>query len=467
MIFLLFLIGMFSTPASAADRPGDTPYAESFTLANGLRVLVIPNHTVPAVAHMVWYRVGGSDEQQPKTGLAHYLEHLMFKATAHLQAGEFSRMVAYYGGNDNAFTTEDYTVYHQTIPREYLGLVMLLEADRMHNLQLDEATALKERDVILEERSMRVDNVPASLLSEQMDAMLYGLDYPYGVPVIGWRKDMEQLTWQDAQHFYHRYYAPNNATVIVSGDVTQEEVRELAEKYYGALPRNPELDNRTRAVQVAHITAPAPTSPIVLKDERVEQPEWLRYYLAPGAVSGETQHTLPLVVLAQLLGGGETGRLYQALVVKQQLATSAGADYDDLSLGQTIFRLYATPKPGVSFAQIQQAVEQEIALLLKDGATKQEMQRAKNLLRAQVIYARDGLTPMAHIYGAALSTGLDTDYVEHWPERITAVNPEQVLAAAHFIFDTPREVTGELVPTAPVAGHAPVPALPNSQGVVR
>ena len=413
----------------------------SFTLENGMKVVGIPNHKIPAVTHMIWYKVGAADEKPGKSGFAHLFEHLMFKGTSMLQSGEFSRLVSYYGGNDNAFTGQNFTAYFQTINRQHLPLVMLMEAERMRNLQLDEETVNTERNVVLEERSMRVDNDPGSLLMEKMNHALFQT-HPYGTPVIGWRREIEKLSLADSADFYRTYYNPNNAIVVVSGDITEQDLRAYAKHYYGRLKAGINTDDKRR-----HITVMPPAvanTRVDHEDTRVNTPEWIKIIQAPSANTGETKHAFPLVVLANILGGGETGRLYQSLVVEQKLAASAGAYYDDIALGPTTFSLYATPHKGVSFEQIEAAINQEIDNILREGVTLDELQHTKSSLKADFIYSRDGVRSMAFIYGHVLSANLSTDYIEQWTDHIEKIELSDIAQAAQHVLTSSNFVIGTL-----------------------
>ena len=327
---------------------------ETFTLDNGMQVVVVTNRRAPVVSHHVWYKVGSADSPLGKSGLAHFLEHLMFKGTANLEPGEFSRIVARNGGNENAFTGPDYTGYFQTIAKDRLELVMRMEADRMVNLVLDDDEVVRERSVVLEERSQRTDNDPGARLGEQLNATQF-YHHPYRLPVIGWRHEMETYSREDALDFYRAWYAPNNAVLIVAGDIDAAELRPLAEKYYGAIPARPvpERDRVQEPPQDAR-------REVVLSDPRVQQPYWLRSYLAPSFSAGASEHAYPLEVLSEILGGTSTSRLYRSLVIEQKLATSAGAYYRGTALDLTTFRVYATPRPGVSLDQLEAAVEAEL-----------------------------------------------------------------------------------------------------------
>jgi zinc protease len=422
---------------------------ETFTLDNGMQVVVVTDRRAPVVSHHVWYKVGSADSPLGKSGLPHFLEHLMFKGTENLAPGEFSEIIARNGGNENAFTGSDYTGYYQTIARDRLELVMEMEADRMTNLVLDEAAVLPERDVVLEERSQRVDNDPGSRLAEQLNAAQF-LHHPYRLPVIGWRHEMETYTREDALDFYRTWYAPNNAVLIVAGDIDAEELRPLAEKYYGTIPRR-DVPERVRVQEPPQQAA----REVELIDPRVMQPYWQRSWLAPSYTAGATEHAYPLQVLAEVLGGTSTSRLYRSLVIEQKLASSAGAYYRGSSLDDATFRIYATPRPGVSLDQIEAAVEAELARLAEQPITEEEVARSTSRLVGEAVYARDSLSSAVRSFGVALATGRSVDDVEAWPARIAAVDAEQVNAAAAHVFRPERSVTGRLSPDAATTAAAP------------
>lgn len=428
----------------------------TYTLANGLQVVVVENHRAPIVSHMVWYRVGAADEPAGKSGIAHMLEHLMFKGTPTIPPGEFSKIVARLGGRDNAFTSSDYTAYFQNIAADRLEAVMKLEADRMRNLTLDEQNFTTERAVVLEERRSRTDNNPSALLSEQMEAALYR-NHPYHRPIIGWGSEIAALTRQDALDFYKRWYAPNNAILVVAGDVEPEKVRALAETYYG--PLKPEdIPARIRADEPPQV---APRT-VTLEDPRVQQQSWSRLYMAPSYTAGDKAAPYALQVLSEILGGGATSRLYTSLVVTQGLAASAGAWYDPSALDHSTFGMAATPRPGVPLPKLEAALEKEVQAALDKGLTAAEVEQAKARLKANVAYARDSLHTGARVLGEALTTGQSVADVEAWPQRIAAVTPEQVNAAAKAVLDAKASVTGILLPkpgaTAQAQPAAPMPA---------
>jgi len=427
---------------------------ETFELANGMQVVVIPNHRVPIISHMVWYKVGAADELPGKSGLAHMLEHLMFKGTPSVPPGEFSKIVARNGGRDNAFTTSDYTGYYQNVAADRLELVMKMEADRMRNLVLDQPNFVTEKAVVLEERRSRTDNNPAALLHEQMEASLF-LNSPYHRPVIGWKNEIEGLTLDDAMAFYHRWYGPNNAILVVAGDVDAATVRPLAEKYYGSLERV-DLPKRIRPEE----PPPQVARRLTLTDARVGQPAWTRLYLAPSYVAGDTARAYPLEVLAEVIGGSATSRLYRSLVVDRGLAASASATYDPSSLGLTSFAIWVSPRPGVPVDKLEPLVEQELARIAKDGVTEDEVSRAKERLVASVAYARDSLHTGAQTLGEALTTGQGVDEVEAWPDHIAAVTREQVIAAAAKVLIPKGSVTGLLLPDPNAPASARTRAFP-------
>ncbi len=413
---------------------------ESFTLDNGLQVVVVTNRRAPIVNHMVWYRVGAADEELGKSGLAHFLEHLLFKGTETAGPGEFSDIIARNGGRENAFTSYDYTGYFQTIASDRLELMMKYEADRMVNLVLTDDVVLPERDVILEERRSRVDNEPGAQLSEMARAALF-MNHPYGISIIGWEHEMAQLTTEDALAFYRRWYAPNNAVVVISGDVSLDEVRPLAERYYGAVPRRA-VPERARPQEPTQM---APRR-VTLKSPRVRQPSLSISYLAPSYNRGEPGEAYALQVLSEILGGGTVSRLYLSLVVEQGLAASAGSSYGGDSFDLSTFSFYGSPRPGTELAQTETALRKEIDKLLEDGVTEEEVAEAKERLQSAAVFARDSVSTPSRVIGAALVTGQTLEDVEAWPERIGAVTAEQVNAVARAVFDERRSVTAVLEP---------------------
>lgn len=410
-----------------------------FMLGNGMEVVLIEDHRVPMVHHMVWYKVGAADEAPGEGGIAHYLEHLMFKGTPSVPPGEFSKIVARQGGRDNAFTSSDYTGYFQTIARDRLDLVMRMESERMDRLQVREEDAKPELQVVLEERLSRVGNQPRSLFGEQMDAAQF-LNHPYARPVIGWEHELKTLDLAKAMAFYRRHYGPNNAVLIVAGDVTPEELKPLAEKYYGPIARR-DVPPRVRPQEPPQLAARR----LVMHDSRVNQASLMRTYLAPSRTAGATEHAVPLTVLAEILNGA-TGRLHRQLVAGSGPAASAGAGYQSLSLDPNTFSLSATPKPGRTVADAEAALDAVVAELLRDGVTEAELVQARNVLLADAVFARDSLFTAARTFGAAITSGLSIEAVENWPQFVKAVTRDQIHAAIRHVFDSRRSVTGHLLP---------------------
>jgi len=450
-IFLaLFLVvsSPAAVPTAVEASPG--PQISHFTLENGLEVVVIPDHRTPVVTHMVWYKVGSADETAGKTGLAHFLEHLMFKGTKKNPMGLFSQTVATIGGQENAFTSSDYTGYFQRTSREHLKTLMEFEADRMTGLVLGEEEVRPELAVVLEEQNMRVANNPGARLEIQMDAELY-LNHPYHHPVIGWRNELEALTREDALAFYRRFYTPNDAVLVVAGDVTAEEVKALAEETYEKVKPVTEIGPRVRPQE------PVPEAPraVTLSDPRVAQPSLQRFYLVPSYTSATPGDAEALDVLAHILGHGSNSRLYQELVVDRGVAVNAGAGYEGTSLDATKLRISASPKPGTSLAQLEDAVDSVIAEVIEKGVSADELDRSKNRMIADAVYAQDNQGTLARWYGAALTTGSSVKDIETWPDRIRAVTAEQVQDAARRWFDKRRSVTGYLVKDAQTVEKRP------------
>lgn len=438
MRFLIVAVLTFGlgAPASAKESVTD------FTLDNGLQVVVIEDHRAPVAVHMLWYRAGAADEKPGVSGIAHFLEHLLFKATDTMESGELSRVVAENGGSDNAFTSQDYTAYYQRVAADRLGLMMQMEADRMRNLRLTEEDIATERNVILEERAQRTDSNPSALFHEQMNAAAY-LNHPYGTPIIGWRHEAAQLSREDALAFYERFYAPNNAILIVAGDVTPDEVRAMAQEHYGPLKPTPDLAERERRAEPPQLAERR----LRFEDPRVSQPYVYRQYVAPERDAGAQDHAAALVYLAEILGGsGATSVLGRALQFDNPIAVYAGAGYGSVMLDDTEFSLVVYPTQGTSLAEAEAALDAQIAEFLETGIDAEQFERIKFQIRADQVYAQDNAMARAQRYGRALTSGLTIEDVQAWPDVLQAVTPEQVMEAAHKVFDDRRSVTGWLVP---------------------
>ena len=426
--------------ASGAQSAPNGPQISDFILGNGLELVVIPDHRAPVVTHMIWYKVGAADETPGKSGLAHFLEHLMFKGTAKNPAGKFSQVVARIGGQENAFTSQDYTGYFQRVASEQLRTVMEFEADRMTGLQLTDDVVLPERNVILEEQNQRVGNNPRARLTEQIDAALY-LNHPYGKPVIGWRQEMEQLSRDDAIGFYRRFYAPNNAIVVIAGDVDPLKVRTMVEETYGKIPRHGTVAPRVRPEE----PPPVAVRSLTLADPRVEMPTLQREYLVPSFRTAKRGESEALEVLSHILGSGSNSRLYRALVVDKQMAVMASAWYDTNALDLSKFGVVGGPRPGVALQQLESEIDAVIAQIIDKGVTPEELERTKTRLIADAVYAQDNQATMARWYGAALTTGATVNDVRSWTDRIRAVTAEQVQGAAKQWLEKQRSVTGYLI----------------------
>lgn len=432
------LLGLFALALPAAAET-----VSNFTLDNGMQVVVIEDHRAPVVTQMVWYKIGRADEAPGHSGIAHFFEHLMFKGTKTVAPGEFSATVEQQGGNDNAFTTNDYTAYFQRIAADRLDLMMKLEADRMVNLTMSEEDVATERQVILEERGQRVDSDPASLMQEQMSAAQF-LNHPYGIPVIGWRDEIAALTRQDALDFYRAYYAPNNAILVVAGDVDPQAVLEMAKTHYGPLPPSDKIKPRQRPAEPPQLAERR----LVLSDQRVAQPYIARSYLAPERNPGDQKQAAALAVLAELLGGsGTTSILARALQFDTQTAVYASAFYDGTSVDPETFGLVLVPSEGVALADAEKAMDDVIAEFLKKGVNAKDLERIKTKVRAAEIYSRDSAGGLARDYGAALAVGLTLQDVADWPNLLQAVTADDVMAAANLVLNRNQAVTGWLTAT--------------------
>jgi zinc protease len=434
------LVAAITMPLAANAQEQEATVVD-FVLDNGLEVVIIPDHRAPVVTHMLWYRTGSADEQPGKSGIAHFFEHLMFKGTTNHGPGEFSARVAEVGGRENAFTSYDYTGYYQQVAPSELRVMMEFEADRMHNLVLTDDVIGPERDVIIEERNSRVENNPQALLGEEINATLYQ-NHPYRIPVIGWMHEIEELNREDAIEFYGRYYAPNNAILIVAGDVEPEAVRGMAEEIYGSVPRGPDLPPRVRPTEPEQNAART----VTLSDERVAVPSYSKRWLVPSYTTAEPGKAEALDLLSEVLGGGVRSRIYQELVVKQGIAASAGAYYQGTSLDDTSFTVYGSPRGDATLEQVEAAIDAEIAKIAEDGVTDDELAKAKKRFLRSMIFSRDDQADMARIYGATLTTGGTVEDIAEWPDRIEAVTADQVKAAAAEWLDQRRSVTGYLLP---------------------
>lgn len=439
-------------PALAEDTQEKVFNAKSYTLDNGLQIYVVENHRAPVVTHMVWYRVGAADEAVGKSGIAHFLEHLLFKGQSDknlgdIKPGGFSKIVRSLGGEDNAFTSQDYTAYFQSIASENLETVMNMEAGRMRGLNPPPEEVVSENKVILEERRQRTDNDPRAQMQEQMEEALFP-NHPYAKPVIGWFHEMESLTWDDAKSFYDLHYAPNNALLVVSGDVTGERVLEIAKKTYGLLEKR-DIPERVRPKSPPFIAR----SSVTLAHEMIREPIFMRTYRVPGYRQNKDD-SLALQVLEEIIGSGSSSRLYKSLVIEKKIAVNIGLGYDPNAWDDGTISVSATPVPNKNILEVQAAIDGELRKLIKDGISDKELADALQRLEAEAVYARDSVAGPAMILGYSLITGSTLDDIENWPQNIRKVTKEQVqdVAKRWLNPDTPSltpPVNGYLIPKVP------------------
>ena len=440
LVLMLAMLALTQTTLSARAAPR----ISEFKLANGMDVVVVPDHRAPVVTHMVWYRVGAADEPPGKSGIAHFLEHLMFKSTDKIPSGEFSKIVSRLGGQDNAFTGNDATAYFQRIAKDRLATVMSMEADRMINLRLTDTEVRTERQVILEERRSRIDNNPTAILDEQMNAVLY-YAHPYGIPVIGWEHEIAKLERPDAMAFYKLYYAPNNAILVVAGDVTADEVRKLAEETYGKIPPNPAmLPERMRPKEPPQFAS----RHIEVVDARAGNPSLHRYYLAPSYATAAPGEAEALDILMKIAATGSTSRLYRKLVMEEKAASSTGGWYAGSGLDYGKIGIHAVAGPGASLDQIESLIDSVLADIRSNGVTDAELERAKNSYIAEYVYDSDNQSTMARRYGWGLSVGRTVAEIDKWPEDIARVTRDDIQKVAAKYLDPRHSVTGRMIPGA-------------------
>jgi len=438
-------------------------YPTSFTLDNGLQIVVVPNHLAPAVTQMVWYKVGSADEVPSKSGIAHYLEHLMFRGTKELGPGAFSRKIAAEGGSDNAFTSYDYTAFHETVAADRLQMVMQMEADRMQNLQIKPETATPELSVVLDERQQRTDNSPEGRFEEKLRAALMP-HYPYGIPVIGWKPEIEKLTAADAQDWYQHHYAPNNAIVVISGDVEPDEVKKLAEQIYGKIPRR----EIAAAKVFPALSDPAQRS-LTMTDAEVDQPQVEWDAVMPSYKTQKNSEAYAVEVLEEALGGGEVGALYRDLVVTQGIAAGISTNYDPDARGDAVFTIALSPQPGKDPQTLEKVLQEELQKLAKNGLDDAAVTSAKKRLTRAAIFERDSITAPGYVFGEGLTTGHTVEDIETWPDRINAVAVAQVNAVLRMLADNPHAITGLLLPDKNISPEARAaarkPALSHSESI--
>ena len=433
-LFTSFALMIAASVATAED-------VTTYMLDNGMEAVVIEDARAPVVVHMLWYKVGSADEPVGASGVAHFLEHLLFKATDVLESGEFSATVAANGGSDNAFTSYDYTAYFQRIASDRLELMMQMESNRMNNLRITAADVETERQVVLEERNQRTENSAGALAREQFRAAQFQ-NHRYGVPIIGWKHEMEQLELADALDFYDLYYSPNNAVLVVAGDVKPDEVLALAEKYYGVIPAEANLPVRERPQEPPQRAERR----ITYVDQRVSQPYLVRSYLAPERDPGAQTEAAALVFLADLLGGSSfTSALGQALQFDTQTAIFTSASYDGSNLDSGTFSLVVAPSEGISLSVAEAAMDETVAAFMDAPIDPERMESIRTQLRASEIYAKDNVQGLARRYGAALTQSLTIADVQAWPDILQAVTEDDIKAVAAKVFNRDQSVTGWVV----------------------
>jgi zinc protease len=440
---LLTLLALMTITTSASTLAlAAAPRAQDYKLDNGMQIVVIPDHRAPVVQHMVWYKVGSSDEVAGKSGIAHFLEHLMFKGTEKIGPGQFSKTIARNGGQDNAFTGNDSTTYFQSVAKDRLPLVMQMESDRMANLRLLEQDVLTERNVILEERRSRIENDPGARLDEQMRATLYQ-NHPYRTPVIGWFHEMAKLSRDDAFTFYHRYYAPNNAILVVAGDVEPEEVLKLAKDTYGTLKANPETLRAARPTEPPAVAGRR----LTMVDERAGQATIVRHYIGPCYAKAMPREAEALELLMKVLAGGSTSRMYRSLVVEQKMASSIEGSFSGEALDSGRIALYGVAADGVKLADLEAGMDKVIADVVANGVTAKELDIARNQFIASYVYESDGIGALARRYGWGLVNGQSIADIEDWPNRLKQVTADDVKMVATKYLNIKGSVTGWLEPT--------------------
>lgn len=447
-----FLLVIFSATFAFTSFAQDKVFnAKSTILDNGLEVVVVENNRAPVVTHMLWYRVGAADEPAGKSGIAHFYEHLMFKGHSHpelgtFDPGEFSRVVRSLGGEDNAFTSQDYTAYFQSVSSEHLEQMMRMEAGRMRGLKIPQSEFDSEQKVIIEERAQRTDNDPRAQMAEQMNEALYP-NHPYSIPIIGWKHEIEALTLDDALAFYDLYYVPNNAVLVISGDVQAEDVFEMAKRTYGLIEKGEDVI-RERTISPPFISQ----TTVTLEHETIKQPSFQRKYRVP-SYGQSKEESLALQVLDSIMGGGASARLYKSLVVEKKIATSISFSYWSASWDDAVISINATPSDGVSMHDLELAISEQLRELIKNGITDTELSEAKVKMHAEAVYARDSLTGPAMIIGYSMITGSSLDDIETWPAQIQTVTADQVKAVAATYLNPDKlykypPVTGILLPKA-------------------
>jgi zinc protease len=422
LLRILFLFLMFTQLAGAANSDADT---HEFMLNNGLKLIVREDHRAPTVAHMVWYRAGSMDEVNGRTGVAHVLEHMMFKGTEKVKAGEFSRLVAAVGGRENAFTSRDYTAYFQQVEKSKLDEVIKLEADRMSNLNFDDAEFLKEIQVVMEERRLRTEDNPSSLLNESLMATAY-MSSPYRHPIVGWMNDLQNMKASDARDWYRSWYKPNNATVVISGDVDAKQVLSVVEKYYGAIAaqelpvRKPQIEPPQKGIKQVQVKAPADSPQLAMA--------WKVPRLEPGKLDDVEPYALEL--LTAVLDGYDNARLNRVLVKQEKVVNDVGVGYDMVSRGPELFLIKVSLAKGKTIEQAQLSIRRALEQLKQKGILDSELKRIKVRILSEQIYKRDSIFGQAMEIGSTEMAGFSWRDINYMLDKMQTITPEQVQAVA-------------------------------------
>ncbi len=441
IILLNVLLSLILAPASAGVFDPKT-----FTLSNGLQGIVIENHRAPLVTHMVWYKVGAIDDPQLKSGLAHFLEHLMFKGTPDSPAGRMLKEVERIGGSLNAATSQDFTYYYQTVPADKLELVMSLEAGRMKDLQINDTYVGPEKNVVLEERRMRIENNPLGQFVEALHSNFYR-HHPKRIPTIGWEHEIRTYTAEDAQNFYNTWYTPNNAVLVVAGDTTVEEVKKLAEKYYGEIP----IKTHPSPVEIKEPSSQPIQACIKVLTPYIDHPFLARLYPCPTFRDHSGKYVNALETLNHILGQSKTGLLYKEFVEKRRLAAGVSIEHESFTRGPSTFTVIAQPTPGTSLSTLEKELFSFIEDLKKKGISPEEIAKAKQRMLVTLAYTKDHVLNGATTLAEPVIVGGSIRDVEEWPERLKAVTPELVNEAFRLVFDSTYFVTGHLLPEKPDA----------------
>ena len=418
--FLFLLCAPLSWAASS-----NAPDTHEFMLGNGLKLIVREDHRAPTVAHMVWYRAGSMDEVNGRTGVAHVLEHMMFKGTDKVKSGEFSRLVAAVGGRENAFTSRDYTAYFQQVEKSKLDKVIELEADRMSNLNFDDAEFLKEIQVVMEERRLRTEDNPSSLLNESLMATAF-MTSPYRHPVVGWMNDLQNMKAADARDWYRSWYAPNNATVVISGDVDPKQILKAVEKYYGAISmhelpvRKPQIEPPQKGIKQVQVKAPADNAQLAMA--------WKVPRLEPGKLDDPEPYALEL--LTAVLDGYDNARLNRVLVKQEKVVNDVGVSYDMISRGPELFLINASMAKGKTVAQAQASIRKALEELKQKGILESELKRIKVRILSDQIYKRDSIFGQAMEIGSTEMAGFSWKDIDYMLEKMQTITPDQVQAVA-------------------------------------